>query len=502
MELGQFHQMTYLRLPTEIQMTLRYPVPKSILATLVLVGLAVPAWGQETDKLAASQLPSELRGAKVYRIPEEPVSPGSAVENPVIYKGLSYSDINWDRLVLNLSLSVKPVDRAATIRKIYFQGVRVSGVPVHVETFAQEFKLSKKETVDLPAPLKCSFVYSDLESVAPLKEIVSQDKLRITGQTFVEVKLNPLEKIALRTKRLVLPVTLDEEVPLEMFSGNPFLQMAATKILDTLADPSSTAALALARERLQRMTQDQALAAASRSSLYLLYCEYVLRDPKTGAAERFSQSGTGFVVSADGKLLTAKRVLEPWKFDPQIALFIERDHLKVDTKSTRIAAWPAGAPVLGANGHLNFQAALSTEAQTLKVLKTASDRMEKQEYQDPDSQDRATLNLHTAGANDVAVLQVVGSSFQPLAMAEPGSTVSADLKVALCGFPYGLSQAQAEPKPTWLKATLEGTAIKLERTLNPGESGAPLVTSEGKVLALCAGPSECIPLEMVRGLIP
>jgi S1-C subfamily serine protease len=480
-------------------------VSKSVLLLLLLLlgGLTVTsAAGQKKEESPAAQLPSELRGAKVYQIPEETAPPGTVVENPVVYRGLSYNDINWERLVLNLALSVKPVDRAATIRKIYFQDVRVSGIPVHIETFETEFKLSKSETVDLPAPLKCAFVFSDLESVAPLKEIVAQDKLRITGQTFIEVRLNPLEKIALRTKRLVLPVTLNEEVPLQMFSGNPLLQMTAGKILDTLAEPSSAAALVLARERLQKMMEDQTLTSSGRPSLYLLYCEYVVRDPKTGAAEKFSQSGTGFVVSSDGKLLTAKRVIEPWKFDPQIALFIERDHLKVDAKSTRLAAWPAGATVLGADGQPDFQAALSSEANTLKVLKTASDRMQKQDYQDPDSGEKATLNLHLAGENDVAVLQVVGSGFQPLAMAESGAKLTAEVKAALFGFPFGLSQVQADPKHIWVKGTPEGTSIKLERTLNPGESGAPLVSPEGKALALCGGPSECTPLEMVRGLIP
>jgi S1-C subfamily serine protease len=478
---------------------------KSVLAStlLLLCGLvASPAAGQKKEEPASPQLPSELRGVKVYQIPEEVAPPGTVVENPVIYKGLSYQDISWDRLVLNLTLSVKPVDRAATVRKIYFQDVRVSGVPVHVETFETEFKVSTKDTVDLPAPLKCSFVFSDLESVAPLKEVVNQDKLRITGQTFLEVKLNTLEKIALRTKRLVLPVALNEEVPLQMFSGNPLLKMTAGKILDTLDDPSSAAGLALARERLQQITQDRTLESSGRASLYLLHCEYVLRNPKTGAGEKFSQSGTGFVVGADGKLVTAKRVIEPWKFDPQIAFFIARDHLKVDAKSVQVAAWPAGATVLGADGQPDFQAALRTETQTLRVLKTAADRMEKQDYQDPDSGEKATLSLHAGGESDVAILQLVGSSFEPLALAESGSKLDAESKAALFGFPFGLSQAQADPKHIWVKATPEGTCVRLERNLNPGESGAPLVSPEGKALALCGGPSECVPLETVRRLIP
>jgi len=463
-------------------------------------GLVIDAAATQKDEQASQPLPAELRGAKVYSIPEE-TKPGEAMENPVIYKGLSYEDINLDRLVLNLALSVKPVDRAAIVRKIYFQDIRVNGVPVRVETFEREFKLSKKETVDLPAPLKCAFVFSDLESVSPIKEIVNQDKIRITGQTFIEVKLNVLEKLALRTKRLVLPVGLNEEVPLQMFSGNPLLQMAANRILDTLADPSSTAALKLAKERLAKVSQDRTLVSSGRASLYLLYCEYTLRDPKTGAAEKFSQSGTGWVASAEGKLLTAKRVIEPWKFDPQIAFLMQRGKLKVESKSVRLAAWPAGAPVLAPDGHPDLQAALRTDNQTLRVVKTAADRMEKQDYEDPDSGEKATLSLHAPGENDVAVLQLAASNLQPLAFAEPAGPIGPEAKTALFGFPFGMSQSQAEPKPLWVKAAPEGAWLKLERALNPGESGAPLLSPEGKVLALCGGLTECIPIEMARKLI-
>jgi hypothetical protein len=64
-----------------------------------------------------------------------------------------------------------------------------------------------------------------------------------------------------------------------------------------------------------------------------------------------------------------------------------------------------------------------------------------------------------------------------------------------------MSQSQAEPKPLGVKAAPEGALLKLERALNPGESGAPLLSPEGKVLALCGGLTECIPIEMARKLI-
>ena len=476
-------------------------IPKrGVLLAALLFLCARGGYAGKAQENASQQLPESMRGAKVYPIPEE-AGAGTSAENPVIYRGMSYQEMNFERLVLNLSLSVKPVDRAATIRKIFFQDIRVNDVPVHVETFEEEFKLSKKEVVDLPAPLKCSIIFSEIESLAPVKEIVTQDKIRITGQSFVEVKLNVLEKVALRAKRLVLPAKVNEEVPLQMFSGNPLLQMAAARILDTLSDPSTGAAMALAKEHLARLTEDRDLASKVRPSLFLLYCEYEIRDLKTGAAEKFSQSGTGFVIGPEGKLVTAKRVLEPWKFDPQVAALIQRDHLEVETKSVRLAAWPAGAAVLGADGQLDFQTALTTDKQTLEVIKTAPDRMEKQDYQDSDSGEKTRISLHAPGEGDVAVLRLVGSNAPPLAWVEPGAA-GANAKTALCSFAFGLSQTPADPKPAWIKAATEGPLLALERQLHPGEAGAPLVTSEGKVVALCSGTNECLPVEIIRKQIP
>ena len=385
-------------------------------------------------------------------------------DNPVIYKNLTFGDIDSEHLVLNLSLAVKPVDRAATVRKIYFQDIRVNNLPVRVEPFEEEFKLSKKDVVDLPKPLKCTIIFSDLDSFTPLQEMVNEEQARITGQTFLEVKLNPLEKIATRAGRVVVPVEVSEKVPLQMFSDNPLLKLAASEILKMLADPSSAAAVALAKEHLAKLDLDRKVSSLGESSLYLIYCEFALRDPKTGVTEKFTQSGTGFLVSPEGKVLTSKRVIEPWKFDPQ--------------------------------------AAFQQDKQTLKVLKTAPDQMEKVDYADPDSGEKATLDLHASGANDLALLELSGSEFRPLPWAESGSTpANAGQKLALMGFPYGLSQPKLVPKTDWVHATSQSSLFKLGRALNPGESGAPLVTTEGKVAALCAGPEVCIPIEIAQALI-
>src|SRR3989337_534863 len=129
-----------------------------VAAVLFLSGLGTILVAAQKKEQAAPELPEELKGAKVYRLPEETKS-GKPAENPVIYRSFSYQDINLERLVLNLYVGIKQVDRAATVRRMYFQDVRASGIPLHIETFDQEFKLSKKGAVDLPAPLKCTIVF-------------------------------------------------------------------------------------------------------------------------------------------------------------------------------------------------------------------------------------------------------------------------------------------------------------------------------------------------------
>jgi len=324
-------------------MTRIYLALTAIVLTCLCIGSGTAPPGraaQQTDA-AKPEPPEEIRGVKVYKLPDK-MERRLREDNPVIYKNLTFGDIDSEHLVLTLSLAVKPVDRAATVRKIYFQDIRVNNLPVRVEPFEEEFKLSKKEVVDLPKPLKCTIVFSDLDSLSPLEEMVNEGQARITGQTFLEVKLNPLEKIATRAGRVVVPIAVSEKVPLQMFSDNPLLKLAAGEILKMLADPSSAAAVALAKEHLAKLDLDRKVSSLGESSLYLIYCEFALRDPKTGVTEKFTQSGTGFLVSPEGKLLTSKRVIQPWKFDPQAAFLREKHGLELEESSYRLIAWPAG----------------------------------------------------------------------------------------------------------------------------------------------------------------
>jgi len=475
------------------------PIRASLLgrSVLILGILSAPALARQAEPIA--QMPEAIRGAKIYQLPTKG---GQPAPNPAVYKSLSFRDINFDRLLLGLSVSIKPVDRSATVQRMYFQDVAINGIPVHIDTFDQEFKLSTKESVDLPAPLSCSITFADLDSMQPVRDLVDKDKIEITGQSFIEIKLNSIEKLALRAKQVVIPVSLKEQVPLNFFQGNPLLHMTADKVLDTLADPKSAAAVNMAKQHLAKLRLDKDLGGKVNSAVYLLCTEYLIRDPKSNASELFSQVGTGFLVSADGKMLTAKRVIQPWKFDPQVDFLIEHQHLELDPKSVKTYAWPAGAQVTGADGQRNYQSALGTEQHSLKILSSPPDEMVPQDYQDPDSGEKGTLHLHAEGTANLTLLQITGSNLQPLPLMDPAATLAAAPKLVLCSYPFGFSQPQIAPRLLSVQVNVKGGALQMDHKADPGDPGAPLLDPDGKVAALAVAADQCISIQVARKLIP
>ena len=151
------------------------------------------------------------------------------------------------------------------------------------------------------------------------------------------------------------------------------------------------------------------------------------------------------------------------------------------------------------DGGLDFQGAASSEQGTLKLLKTAPDRVQRKDYQDPDSGERATVELEVEGENDLALLQLAGSNRTPLYLADSGAQTRET--ETLFGFPFGLNQSGVDPSPADVEVTTENGAMTLNRSVNPGESGAPVLNGEGKVLAVASGANHCVPVQAVRKLL-
>jgi hypothetical protein len=468
---------------------------KTLILSFLLLLLASPSgFSRSLDRKnnSPTEKPADLQGIKVYHLPEKA---SGNLQGLAVVRSVAYREINLDRLALTVLMRMNAVDRPITVQKIYFQDLRANGIPVHIESYEGEFRLSKKEAVDLPAPLELSLVFAELESLEPVRRLVSQDVVHITGQIYIVCQLTTLEALVMRSRQVVVPVSLDQQVPMHMFAGEPMMQAAVLKLLDTLSSPYSMAAAALARQRQDRMSARRTLAAAAEGRLFLVYCGYSLRNSKTKDEEHFVQSGTGFLIQ-EGMLLTAKRVVQPWKFDAQAAYLMSHAGFELEPKAYRLVAWPAGATVTTAAGELEMRGALSTDQHTLQVWKVPPDVMETRPY-DSGAGVQADVSIHTDGANDVALLKIAkqAPAATPL-LATAGEGLSS---ATLLGFPFGASKEQARLEQVKVDlgasdSTPSGLVLLTRRALGPGEAGAPLLTPEGKVMAVCGGPRTCVPI--------
>jgi S1-C subfamily serine protease len=124
-----------------------------------------------------------------------------------------------------------------------------------------------------------------------------------------------------------------------------------------------------------------------------------------------------------------------------------------------------------------------------------------QDYHDPDSDRKATLHVHAEGPADVAVLQLQGTGFRPLSFAAPSPALD-DAKAVLCSYPFGISQAQVTPRLLSVVVSPQGNMVRMEHTLDPGESGAPLLNADGRVVAVATSADQDIPIQAAQKLIP
>jgi hypothetical protein len=102
----------------------------------------------------------------------------------------------------------------------------------------------------------------------------------------------------------------------------------------------------------------------------------------------------------------------------------------------------------------------------------------------------------------LALLQLTGTGFQPLSFSDPSASLAADSKLVLCSYPVGISQPQSAPRLLSVQVSPLGSMVKMGHELDPGESGAPLLNADGKVVALAASTNQGIPIQVARKLIP
>ncbi|HZI20360.1 MAG TPA: hypothetical protein VEY09_17395 [Pyrinomonadaceae bacterium] len=119
---------------------------------LALLAAAPPAPAGGAD--AGRDLPRKVRGYKVER--EKVILAGGAGDESslVTFDGARVVSVGPLEVVLDVFVTVAPVEQGGRVERLVFEGVSVNGVPAEVDDYVSGFQLSKRAPVSLPAPLR------------------------------------------------------------------------------------------------------------------------------------------------------------------------------------------------------------------------------------------------------------------------------------------------------------------------------------------------------------
>ncbi|MCP3914951.1 MAG: hypothetical protein GY711_05310 [bacterium] len=249
-------------------------------------------------------------------------------------------------------------------------------------------------------------------------------------------------------------------------------------------------------------------AAVHDRALVLVRVEYeMVKGTDTRSLEG---TGSGFFVDAEGRLVTCKHVVQPWKFLAE-PVRLAATGFRLDPDSVRWTAWRVGARVRGPRGGLAFGEAYDSRAKTLELVATAEDSWVMSTRTLPTGA-KFKGRYHALDNNDLAVLRAqVGEPVPFIPMAESASHCAPLDPLVVLGFPRGLdliegTAAVSSPSVGFVRKTEE--TILISTPIFPGNSGGPALGAAGEVVGVAArramGEEElgrCIRVSHVRALL-
>jgi hypothetical protein len=411
-----------------------------------------------------------------------------AVEN------VSLASATTERLQLNASISLMSTRKVA-LNEVVFGQLNASGVPFYAAAVSERLVLLPNQKVLPPKPLLLTVYLRDLNNLKPLRALVEDGKVTITGIAYARVDLTEAEKLFLRTGHVRVPMKIDSSVELHI-PGGIIAKIAALALIDHVQQGLEStgsvwqSAAKLFSERRQSIWNDYAPA------LVLAHATYLLRDG-AGATFPFESTAMGFRVNGH-QVILPKSVLEPWKFDPYVAASMKEDgSLKVSGYD--LSLWPAKARLRDDAGQLSADQAWSLSAHQIRILPLTKDDTEPMLLTD----NGKVVKIRVHSRQSAAALGLVEITDPSVAPMSPVLAVSGNLPspkgasgggdLAIFRFPEGIDTRQANPGIMLVSARPGVATLELDSPIDSSGWGSPVISQQG-IIGVVSGENSMIPI--------
>jgi hypothetical protein len=392
-------------------------------------------------------------------------------------ESLSLVSATTEKVQLSAFVSLAS-SRNVTLREVAFDQLRINGVPFYASPISDNLVLAPNEKVIPSKPLMLTVYLHDLDNLRPLRSLVAEGKLSVTGMAYADVILNPAAKLLLFTKRARIPVKVQDSVELQV-PGAAVVRNAALALID-----GAQTALDSVGSRWQTTTKlfsqwRKQLWEQYAPALVLAHSTYQLQD-SAGKTFPFDATAMGFRV-AGMQVLLPKSVLEPWKFDSSIAASMKQDP-SLRVVAYDLAIWPANARLHSDDNQLSTDQSWRLSSKQLRLPPSTKDSFESM-ILPQDGGKMVKVSVHRRqGAVALGLVEITDPAVAAMktvtaTTAQVGETSS----LALFRFPEGMQGREARPELVVISGSSGAGKVRLDAMIDSAGWGSPVISEAGVV---------------------
>jgi hypothetical protein len=403
---------------------------------------------------------------------------GGAESDQVRIDKIELLDLQTDRIGLAVSPSFTPT-RQVQVKTITFYGMKINRIPFFIPPVTEEIMLRPGVRATLRRPMSVTVYLRDLNSLEPLLDAVKGGHVHIEGYALVEAKLDLLPSLVLLKRTAHAPLRIDANLPLAIPGGS----LAREQALKALT--GAEAGRKLVRNSLLALlgtdeTQKQ-LQARFGASVMLAVARFELIDSNHN---RYPVEKMGVAFRAGEKqVITPREMTEPWRFDPVIAMKLQRHELTIVNDSFDLLLWPAGSTYSRFNGRPIGSAAVSLKRRNFRISDTGDASTERSVSAELGKRPSLVTTVPRASISNLSLLEFsdpikAGPAIEASDAIVPPEGYSALVAFRFAAGPY---TETVEPEIVRLSGKVSNGRIVLDDPVDASALGSPLIDDAGLV---------------------